>query len=37
MALKDIHIKNLKAKEKSYRVADQDGLVIEVRPTGSKF
>lgn len=37
MALKDTHIKNLKAKEQSYRIADQDGLAIEVRPTGSKF
>lgn len=35
--LNDLKIKQLKAKEKVYRVADHSGLCIEVRPTGKKF
>lgn len=36
--LTDTQIKNLKPKEgKIYRVADQGGLCIEVRPKGTKF
>lgn len=37
MALNDIKIKSLKTEEKPYRLADSDGLTIEVRPTGSKI
>lgn len=35
--LNDLKIKQLKAKEKVYRIADHSGLCIEVRPTGKKF
>lgn len=35
--LNDLKIKQLKAKEKLYRIADHSGLCIEVRPTGGKF
>lgn len=35
--LNDLKIKQLKAKDKVYRVADHSGLCIEVRPTGKKF
>ena len=35
--LNDLKIKQLKAKEKVYRVADHSGLCIEIRPTGKKF
>jgi integrase len=35
--LNDLKIKQLKAKEKLYRIADHSGLCIEVRPTGKKF
>jgi integrase len=37
MALKDIQIKALKAAAKVYRMADSDGLAIEVKPTGVKL
>jgi integrase len=37
MSLKDIQIKALKAREKIYRIADGDGLAIEVRTNGAKF
>jgi integrase len=37
MALKDIQIKALKPRDKIYRIADSDGLVIEVRTNGAKF
>lgn len=35
--LNDLKIKQLKAKEKVYRVADHSGLCIEVRSTGKKY
>ncbi|MDC0620914.1 tyrosine-type recombinase/integrase [Candidatus Pseudothioglobus singularis] len=35
--LTDAKLKNLKPKDKLYRVADSHGLVIEVTPTGSKL
>lgn len=35
--LNDLKIKQLKPKEKLYRVADHSGLCIEIRPTGAKF
>lgn len=35
--LNDLKIKQLKAKEKLYRIADHSGLCIEIRPTGKKF
>lgn len=35
--LNDFKIKQLKPKEKIYRVADHSGLCIEIRPTGAKF
>lgn len=34
--LKDTQVKNLKSKEKSYRILDADRLYIEVRPSGKK-
>lgn len=35
--LNDLKIKQLKPREKLYRVADQQGLCIEIRATGAKF
>lgn len=35
--LTDTKLRSLKAKEKVYRIADTNGLAIEVRPTGAKF
>lgn len=35
--LTDTKIRSLKAREKVYRIADANGLAIEVRPSGSKF
>ncbi|WP_333662828.1 MULTISPECIES: tyrosine-type recombinase/integrase [Acinetobacter] len=35
--LNDTKIKQLKPQDKTYRVADQGGLCIEVRPSGSKL
>lgn len=35
--LNDLKIKQLKAQDKVYRVADHSGLCIEIRPTGKKF
>ncbi len=35
--LNDLKIKQLKAKDAVYRVADHSGLCIEIRPTGKKF
>lgn len=35
--LNDTKIKKLKPEEKTYRIADQGGLCLEVRPTGSKL
>lgn len=37
MALTDLAIRNLKPKDKSYRVADRDGLCLEVSPSGGKL
>jgi integrase len=37
MALNDTKIKSLKAKEKTYRIADSDGLSLEVRTNGNKY
>jgi hypothetical protein len=37
MALTELAIKNLKPREKSYRVTDGGGLCIEVSPSGSKL
>ncbi len=37
MALTDTKIKNLKPADKPYRLADAEGLYIEVSPTGSKL
>ncbi|WP_367787598.1 MULTISPECIES: Arm DNA-binding domain-containing protein [unclassified Stenotrophomonas] len=35
--LTDTKLRSLKAKAKLYRVADTNGLCIEVRPTGARF
>jgi len=35
-ALTDTRIRNLKPREKAYQVADDHGLVLEVRPVGQK-
>lgn len=37
MTLSDIKIRNLKAKTKTYKVSDFDGLYIAVNPNGSKL
>lgn len=37
MPLSDLKIRNLKAAEKPYKVADGGGLYIQVTPTGSKL
>ena len=37
MALTDSKIRNLKPREKTYRVADEKGLYLEVFPNGSKY
>ena len=37
MALSDIQLRNLKPKDKAYKVADGGGLYIHVAPTGSKL
>ncbi|NBX67227.1 MAG: DUF4102 domain-containing protein [Proteobacteria bacterium] len=37
MALTELKLKGLKPKAKTYRLADSNGLCIEVRPTGSKY
>lgn len=37
MALTDLAIRNLKPKEKVYRVADSDGLCLEVSTSGGKL
>jgi len=36
MALTEMEIKHLKAKDKVYRVADGGGLCLEVSPAGGK-
>lgn len=35
--LTDTKLRSLKAKDKVFRIADSNGLTIEVRPTGAKF
>src|SRR6185369_18033982 len=37
MALTELAIKNLKPKARLYRVADGEGLTLEISPTGSKL
>ncbi len=37
MPLTELAIKNLKPKATLYRVADSNGLCLEVTPTGSKL
>ncbi|MFK5978035.1 MAG: integrase arm-type DNA-binding domain-containing protein [Rhizobiaceae bacterium] len=37
MALTDLKVKNLKPKEKPYKVGDFDGLFVSVQPNGSKL
>lgn len=37
MALTDLKIKNLKPRDKAYKVADFDGLFVSVQPTGSRL
>ena len=37
MALTELSIRNLKPKNKVYRVADSNGLTLEISPTGSKL
>jgi integrase len=36
MALKDITIKNAKARDKAYKLADEKGLYLFIKPNGSK-
>ena len=35
--LTDTKIKSLKPREKAYRIADHNGLCIEIRPSGTKL
>ncbi|MES2983729.1 MAG: tyrosine-type recombinase/integrase [Pseudomonadota bacterium] len=37
MALTELAVKNLKPKDKLYRIADGEGLTLEVSPSGSKL
>jgi len=37
MPLTDLKIKNLKPKDKAYKVADFDGLFVQVTAQGSKL
>lgn len=37
MALRDLEIKKAKPKEKSYNLKDEDGLYLEVKPSGKKY
>lgn len=37
MALSDVKIRSLKARDKLYKVSDDRGLYLEVNPTGSKL
>ena len=37
MALTDTSIKKTKAKPRPYKLSDEKGLYVEVRPTGAKF
>nr|WP_256646657.1 Arm DNA-binding domain-containing protein [Thermomonas paludicola] len=36
MSLSDLRIRSLKPRPKLYRVADRDGLALEVSPSGTK-
>jgi integrase len=37
MALSDVKIRSLKARDKTYKVSDDRGLFLEVNPTGSRL
>lgn len=37
MSLSDVRLRSLKPRARLYRVADRDGLCIEVRPTGARL
>jgi hypothetical protein len=37
MPLSDVTIRNLKPRDKAYKVSDFDGLFITVKPTGSRL
>jgi hypothetical protein len=37
MGLTDLRLRKLDPQEKTYRVADERGMYIEVRPNGSKY
>jgi hypothetical protein len=37
MALTELTIKNLKPKDKLYRMTDGGGLTLEISPSGSKL
>ncbi|MEQ3727933.1 MAG: integrase arm-type DNA-binding domain-containing protein [Tateyamaria sp.] len=37
MPLSDTKIRNLKSKDKTYKIADQGGLYISIQPSGSKL
>ena len=37
MPLSDVQIRNLKPKEKPYKVSDFEGLFVLVKPNGSKL
>ena len=37
MPLSDTTIRTLKPRDKSYKVADFDGLLLHVKPTGSRL
>ncbi len=37
MALSDVKVRNAKPREQRYRLADADGLYIEVMPTGRRY
>lgn len=36
MPLKDVTIRNVKPKERAYKLADEKGLFLFVKPSGSK-
>jgi len=36
MALKDVNVKNAKPREKAYKLADEKGLYLYIKPNGSK-
>lgn len=37
MALTEITIRNAKPKEKPYNISDGRGLILDIRPNGSKY